>query len=149
MFLFGLVTGVAIAAILYAFFFAGPNAGGTRTANTNTPTVADTTVPTVPAPTIAREPAQVTNDDWVRGDLKKAKVVLVEYSDFECPFCGRHHPTMQSLMNTYGDDIAWVYRHFPLSFHPQAMPAALASECVGEQLGDDGFWAFGDRLFEN
>lgn len=87
----------------------------------------------------------ITKDDHIRGN-KKAKVVLVEYSDFECPFCGRHHPTMQNILNKYGDKVAWVYRHFPLSFHPQAMPAALASECASEQ---GKFWEFADEVFPN
>ena len=56
---------------------------------------------------------------------------------------------MQQLMTDYGDDVAWVYRHFPLSFHPQATPAALASECIGEQGGDDAFWSFADVAFAN
>ena len=72
--------------------------------------------------------APITEDENIIGDINKAKIVMVEYSDFECPFCERHHPTMQNLVEKYGDDIAWVYRHFPLSFHPEALPAALTSE---------------------
>ena len=87
----------------------------------------------------------ITKDDHIRGN-KNAKVVLVEYSDFECPFCGRHDPTMQAVFKKYGDKVAWVYRHFPLSFHPQAMPAALASECASEQ---GKFWEFSDKVFAN
>ncbi|MCH8049206.1 thioredoxin domain-containing protein [Patescibacteria group bacterium] len=93
------------------------------------------------------ELAPVTGDEHIRGDLEKAKVVLVEYSDFECPFCSRHHPTMKSLLDEFGDDVAWVYRHFPLtSIHPQAQPAALATECAAEQ---EKFWEFADAMFEN
>lgn len=87
----------------------------------------------------------LTNDDHIRGN-KDAKVVLVEYSDFECPYCGRHHPTMKKIFEKYGDKIAWVYRHFPLSFHPQSTPAALASECASEQ---GKFWEYMDGLFSN
>lgn len=87
-----------------------------------------------------------TDDEHIRGDLTKAKVVLIEYSDFQCPFCARHHPNMKQLMEDYGDDIAWVYRHFPLSFHPQALPAANASECAAEQ---GKFWEFADEIFDN
>ncbi|MBI1908120.1 DsbA family protein [Candidatus Uhrbacteria bacterium] len=94
----------------------------------------------------AKTLAPVTDEDHVRGDIEKAKVVVVEYSDYECPFCGRHHPTMLDIMDKYGDDVAWVYRHFPLSFHPEAKPAALAAECAGEQ---DKFWEYTDELFAN
>lgn len=82
--------------------------------------------------------------DHIRGN-KKAKVTIVEYSDFECPFCQRFHPTMKQILDKYGKDIRVVYRHFPLSFHPQATPAALASECASEQ---GKFWEMHDKLFE-
>lgn len=96
-----------------------------------------------PDPTAANMPA-VTNDDHIRGN-KDARIKLVEYSDFECPFCQRFHPTMQQVMDKYGDQVAWVYRHFPLSFHPEAQKAAEASECVAANGGD--FWDYADTLF--
>ena len=148
MFAFGLVAGIAIAAIVGLFFFGGISSGSGSVAEVaNIPTTTQPSAAPQPVPTASLP--KVTDEDWVRGDLKKAKVVLVEYSDFECPFCERHHPTMNQLMAEYGDDIAWVYRHFPLSFHPQATPAALASECVGEQGGDEAFWTFADAMFAN
>lgn len=91
------------------------------------------------------EVAPVTKDDHVRGSAK-ADVTLIEYSDFECPFCGRFHPSMVQLMNEYEGKVKWVYRHFPLSFHPQATPAANASECASEQ---GKFWEYADKLIEN
>jgi protein-disulfide isomerase len=87
---------------------------------------------------------EVGKDDHITG-AKKAKVTLIEYSDFECPFCGRFVPTVQSVLDNYGDSVRVVYRHFPLSFHPQARPAANASECASEQ---GKFWEFHDDLFE-
>ncbi len=87
----------------------------------------------------------VTDADWIRGD-KNAPITFVEYSDFECPFCNRFHPTMLQIMEEYKGKVRWVYRHFPLSFHPQAEPAAEAAECAGEQ---GKFWEFADKLFEN
>jgi len=84
--------------------------------------------------------------DHIRGN-PKATIAVVEYSDFECPFCQRHHPTMQQIMDTYKDDVVWVYRHFPLSFHPNAQKAAEASECANELGGNDAFWKFTDGVF--
>lgn len=79
-----------------------------------------------------------------------APLVLIEYSDFQCPFCSLIYPTLKKIVDGSNGQIAWVYRHFPLeSIHPQARGAAMASECVFEQLGDQGFWKFGETLFEN
>ncbi len=77
---------------------------------------------------------------------ENAKVKIVEFSDFECPFCGRALPTITALVQKYGDDVAVYYRHFPLSFHPNARPAALAAECAAEQ---GKFTEFHDKLFAN
>ena len=72
----------------------------------------------------------------------------MEFSDFQCPFCRQFHPTVQQAFNEYGDKVRWVYRHFPLTqIHPNAQPAAEASECVGEQKGSEGFWQFADAMF--
>lgn len=104
--------------------------------------ISQTTTPVDPV-----EP--IDDSEWVRGNAATAKVVLIEYSDLECPFCRRHHPNMARLLEEYGNDVAWVYRHFPLtSIHSQAEPAAVAAECVGRQLGDRGFFAFIDAIFE-
>ena len=88
----------------------------------------------------------VSNDDYIRGN-EKAKVMLIEYSDFECPFCGRFHPTTNQVLSEYGDAVALVYRQYPLSFHPNAQKAAEASLCVGAQKGSDGFWKYADSVF--
>lgn len=90
---------------------------------------------------------KVTDADHIRGN-KNAKVTLVEYSDYECPFCKTFHPTMQELMKTYGDKIRWVYRDYPLSFHQNAAKEAEASECIAELGGDDAFWKYTDAIFE-
>lgn len=100
---------------------------------------------TVPTETVG-EVAPISDNDHVRGN-KNAQITLIEYSDFECPFCKRFQPTIQQVMKEYGDKVAVVYRHFPLSFHPQAQPLAEASECVAEQLGEEGFWQFHDEVF--
>lgn len=156
-FTFGLVTGLAAFSLLgFGFFvFGGASLSGlpalAKNTNTNAQVAPTPTPPPSPSPTPTPSAPlpEVTDADWVRGDLNTAEVVLVEYSDFECPFCSRHHPSMQQVMEQFGDKVAWVYRHFPLSFHQEAAPSALASECVGEQLGDQGFWQFADAMFAN
>jgi protein-disulfide isomerase len=87
---------------------------------------------------------QITEDDNVRG-AKNGKITLIEFSDFECPFCSRFIPTVEQVEETYGDDVTLVFKHFPLSFHPLAKPAAVASECAGDQ---DKFWEMHDALFD-
>lgn len=92
------------------------------------------------------DPAAVSNDDNKRGG-ENAKVVLIEYSDFQCPFCQKHHETMKKIMNDFGNQVEWVFRNFPLKqLHPFANKAALASECAAEQ---GKFWEYADKLFEN
>jgi len=86
--------------------------------------------------------------DHIRGDLQKAQVAVIEYSDMECPFCKRVHPTYQQIMQTYGDKVVWVYRHFPLSFHANAAKEAEASDCAAELGGNDAFWKYTDKIFE-
>lgn len=77
-------------------------------------------------------------------------VILFEYSDYECPFCKKFHPTAKQALSEYKDTFALVYRHFPLdSIHPKARPAAEASECVFQLGGEDAFWKFTNYVFEN
>ena len=88
----------------------------------------------------------INNKDHVRGN-RSASVKLIEYSDFQCPFCQRFHQTGLQVMEEYGSDVAWVYRHFPLDqLHPLARSTAEASECVYELGGDEAFWKFADNI---
>lgn len=87
----------------------------------------------------------LSKDDHFRGS-KKPKAYFVTFSDFQCPYCQNFHSTMKQALDVYGDNIAWVMRHFPLSFHEQAAPAAIASECASEQ---GKFWEYADLMFEN
>jgi len=87
-----------------------------------------------------------TKTDNVRG-ASNPKVILVEYSDFECPYCNRYHPTTTKILEAYPDDVALVYRHYPLSFHAFAQQAAETAECVAKVGGNDAFWSYADYLF--
>jgi len=80
---------------------------------------------------------------------KNAKVVIQEFSDFQCPFCGRVNPTMKQIADEYKDKVRVVWRNYPLPFHKEAGPAAEASLEVFDQGGNDKFWAFHDILFAN
>lgn len=76
-----------------------------------------------------------------------APIILVEYSDFECPYCIRAYPTVKQLLNEYKDKIKLVYKHFPLSsIHPNAQKAAEAAACAASQ---GKFWEYHDKLFES
>ncbi len=80
-----------------------------------------------------------------------APIILVEYSDTECPFCKRFHATLGEMMNEYGKNgkVAWAYRHFPLDqIHSKARKEAEATECAASLGGNDKFWQYLDRLYE-
>jgi len=85
----------------------------------------------------------VLPDDWIKGD-KEAKVVLVEYGDFQCPACAAYHPLVEKLVAEYGKDFQFVYRHFPLQQHANAKPAAYASEAAGKQ---GKFWEMYNLIY--
>ena len=78
-----------------------------------------------------------------------AKVVIQEFSDFQCPFCGRVNPTVAQVLKEYGDKVQIVWRDYPLPFHKDAHPAAEAAREVFAQKGDKAFWAYHDLLFQN
>jgi len=73
-----------------------------------------------------------------------APIELIEFADFQCPFCQAASPTVKRVLDTYGDRIRFVYRNYPLANHPQARPAAEAAQCANEQ---GQFWPYHDRLF--
>jgi protein-disulfide isomerase len=125
-------------------FFGGAVSKGTEAAKAPT---APGATPEAPVDTSDKiDP--VTEADHIKGNIN-APVKIVEYSDFECPFCKRQHETLKVVTEKYGDNVAWVFRQFPLEqLHQKAMPVALASECVAELGGDAAFWIFTDRYFE-
>ncbi len=79
----------------------------------------------------------------VKGSTKPL-VTIVEFSDFECPFCGAVQPVLKQVMQTYGNDVRLVFKHMPLEGHRNSLPAARAAYCAAEQ---DRFWQFHDALF--
>ncbi|MBC7981547.1 DsbA family protein [Candidatus Parcubacteria bacterium] len=100
------------------------------------------------------EYVDIKSTDHIRGD-KNAKVVLIEYSDTECPFCKVYHASMKKLFDEFGKDnqVAWVYRHFPISYgdtplHKKAAKEAEATECAAELGGADMFWKYIDEVYE-
>lgn len=105
--------------------------------------------PNQPPPEPQAGPVEpLKNEDHVRGD-RNARIVLFEYSDLECPFCKRFHPTAKQIVDTYKGQVAWVYRHFPLDqIHSKADKEAEAIECANELGGEDGFWKMTDKIFE-
>ncbi|KKW42008.1 MAG: Sodium/proton antiporter [Candidatus Magasanikbacteria bacterium GW2011_GWA2_56_11] len=101
-------------------------------------------IPAPPEPTTGLAIRAVGADEPVKGN-QNAKITIVEYSDFECPFCKRYHDTMAQIIAKYGNEVRWVYRHLPLdSLHRKARTEALAAECAGEQ---GKFWEFTDQVF--
>ncbi len=92
----------------------------------------------------------VQADDHILGN-PEADIILVEFSDAECPFCKQFHETMHQIISEYGSSgkVAWVYRHFPIEqLHPKAPKEAEALECAAEQGGNETFWKFTDKVYE-
>jgi protein-disulfide isomerase len=101
--------------------------------------------PSAAAATAGPQAVAIRPDDPVKGN-PRAPVTIVEFSDFQCPFCGRVVPTMKQVEQTYGSQVRLVWKHQPLAMHPQALPAALAAEAAREQ---GRFWQMHDKLFQN
>ncbi len=147
-FAFGLVLGVGISSlaafiILLSWFVPG-RTGALAGAGTPPAAVQPSANPGDTAPP-AKVDMKITAADHVIGP-KNAKVTVVEYSDFQCPFCSRFEPSVQKLLAEYKDKIQFTYRHFPLdAIHPNARPAAIASECAAEQ---GKFYEYHKVMFE-
>lgn len=94
--------------------------------------------------------APLSSTDHIQGS-KDAEVIIVEYSDTECPFCKRYHETLKRVFADYGKDgkVAWVYRHFPLDMHKKAPKEAEAQECANELGSSAAFWKYTDTIYTN
>ncbi len=133
---------IAAALIASAIYFGGPNNGPVGSG-----TGKDLTAQVTPEVDVA----PVTDRDPIRGN-PNAPIMIVEYSDFDCPYCKFFHETMVRIMETFGADgkVAWVFRHFPIEgLHPNAPKIAAAAKCVTELGGNDAFWTFSDTLFDS
>lgn len=154
-FMLGLLSGLAVVSLLgniilgYILFKpdSGKDSGSRNSAATDiwAPTPTPSPSPQVQGAAAPIQNFAITEDDHVRGDFK-APITLVEYSDFECPFCERHYPTLKKILSDYQGQVRLVYKHFPLGFHPNAQKAAEASECAADQ---GKFWEYHDKLFDN
>ncbi|MBU1018033.1 DsbA family protein [Patescibacteria group bacterium] len=103
-------------------------------------------------PPTAGEPIDVSiDDDAMKGD-KNAPVTIVEFSDFECPFCSRfYRDTLPDILSEYVDQgkVRFVYRDFPLGFHQNARSASIAAECMKDQGNDKLYYKMHDKIYEN
>ena len=83
----------------------------------------------------------------VRGPAN-APVTIIEFSDFQCPYCSQGFKTMEEVLKKYPNDVKFVFKHYPLPMHPWAKPASVAAVCAGQQSGD-AFWKLHDGYFSH
>lgn len=116
--------------------------------------------PSTPAPSSARDISSsaslkqslrpIDANDHVLGNAN-ARIVIVEYSDPECPFCKNFHSTMKRIMQDYGKDgkVAWVYRHYPIDeLHKKSFKESIAMECAAALGSESSFWEYANKLYE-
>lgn len=89
----------------------------------------------LPFPDLPRIPVSADDDPSIGPE--NAPVTIVQFAEYQCPYCGKAGESVDQVMEKYGDKVRMVYRDFPLSFHPRAIPAAIAANCAGEQ---DKYW---------
>ena len=134
-----IVFGFALIAV--AIYFSGVNKSATPTAVNADLAAAINTEANIPT---------VDDTDYIKGN-PNAPILIVEYSDYDCPFCKAFHETMNRIIDEYGvtGKVAWVYRQFPIpQLHPNAPRISEAALCVGDIAGNDAFWTFSDLVFE-
>jgi len=147
-FILGLFVGIAAfstitALVLVIALFTGSGIDFAQSDKVNEAVAVEGAQPDAEEVEVAEVPP-VTSEDNVYGP-SDAKVTMIKYSDFECPYCAKFRDTMDELLDEYGNDVRLVFRHFPLSFHANARSAAMAAECAGEQ---DMFWEMYQEIFD-
>lgn len=123
-----IIFGIIISAIIAGFVFLGVKFGKNNGSG----------IPALPISTIGVS-------DWTKGN-KDSKIILIEYSDFQCPACASYHPIINQAIDNSKDKIIFVYRHFPLSQHKNAELAAISTEAAGQQ---EKFWEMHNAIFSN
>jgi len=153
--------------LLVVLTLLGVGCGGASGSPPHTPESKSSEVDLASSPAAAGTVAESTSSGWTRPSITGANsskvpvsandavwgspvapVTLVIFSDFQCPFCSRAHPTVRQLEQRYGPDkLRVVFKHNPLPFHNDALPAALAAQAVYELAGPEAFFAYADMLF--
>ena len=138
------ITALAVLIAIGAIFYAGMIHGKSGTVAVQPPAnpPAGEVPPGPPPVTPDLNILTVQNNDATLGS---GNILLIEYSDYECGFCKRFHPTVQALVDS--GEVMWVYRHLPLPFHVTAKDGAAIGECVKTHKGNDAFWAYTDGVF--
>lgn len=154
-FYFGFVCGVALISVLGFIIVNSPSfknqqGRADEVVNNNGVVANNKVVANKPAVVADNNPTnpidiKVVSSDHIRGE-KNAPVTIIEYSDYQCPYCSRFHDTMKQVMQAYPKQVRWIFRHFPLSFHPFAKKAAMAAECANDQ---NKFWEYTDAIYAN
>ena len=150
-FVLGVVVGVGVFSLISLIILLGmavssddEDSAVNTNSNTNTNQVADTnTAPTASA--IDTSKIVISDSEEVYGN-EDADITFVEFSDFQCPYCVRFHEVMHQIVDEYPNDVAWIFKQFPIQSHPLGMPGAMATECAGDQ---GKFWEMSDMIFSN
>jgi len=111
-------------------------------------------IQTSKAPAVPKTPPDTTVYNIALGDspvlgAKEAKVTIVEFGDFQCPYCVREFPKIQQILKEYPDQVRFVFKHYPLRFHKKAPPAHAAAELARREKGNQGFWKMHDLIMAN
>ena len=111
-------------------------------------------IQTSKAPAVPKTPPDTTVytieiDDSPFLGAKEAKVTIVEFGDFQCPYCVREFPKIQQILKQYPDQVRFVFKHYPLRFHKKAPPAHAAAELARREKGSKAFWKMHDLIMAN